>query len=165
MKKIDTILQERGQEYGDFTKCSEVTQLLMDATCYLDYSPYLSSNENKVLFFVLEKMSRILNNPQLCSKSVEEIKATDSFVDIIGYVTLLLNNQTSKILRNKEDFSIPQSNISYFNTIKEVSSNLNEQIAQEFETLLKGVHFVICDRLKGQIPTYSHFQHFLNIQR
>lgn len=77
---IKEVLTERGINYGEFPQHAEITQALKDVM--VPYRDKLSNSQKECLEMVFHKIGRILNG---------EPDYLDSWVDIIGYVQLVIN--------------------------------------------------------------------------
>jgi len=74
---IDKILEERGNNYGEFKAHAEITQNLKK-----ELNDKLSPSQRESLEMIFHKIGRILNgNPNY----------VDSWVDIVGYAQLIVN--------------------------------------------------------------------------
>jgi len=85
MQSIDNILEERGQNYGSFVTfaelCQQLKELSRETNKTGDFSP-LSPTEREAFDMILHKICRIINGNELF---------LDSWVDIVGYTKLALN--------------------------------------------------------------------------
>lgn len=82
MTDINKVLEERGQNYGDFEQHAYITQSLKEVAQervdWKDLCPYMQES----LDMIFHKIGRILNgNPYYL----------DSWVDIVGYAQLVVN--------------------------------------------------------------------------
>jgi hypothetical protein len=78
--KIDETLTERQSQYGDFDKHAEITQRIKRAMTDSANWTNLDDDKKECLEMVAHKIGRILNG---------DPNFHDSWLDIIGYVTLI----------------------------------------------------------------------------
>lgn len=78
-KSVETILKERGKQYGDFTKNGIISQSLKE--CIREAQP-LPSYQMEALDLICTKISRILSG---------NFNYVDNWDDIAGYATLVAN--------------------------------------------------------------------------
>ena len=84
---IDNILLERGNNYGKFIDHSRISQNLKNEMRAVKGYDDMSSDKKEALEMIQHKIARILNgNPNYI----------DSWVDIIGYAQLVVNNLNDK---------------------------------------------------------------------
>lgn len=77
---IETTLEERGSQYGDFSGHSQVTQALKQAMASHPNYASLSSDKKEALEMIQHKIGRIINgNPDY----------KDSWADLAGYALLV----------------------------------------------------------------------------
>ena len=82
MKNIQDVLEERGERYGEFEGHAYITQSLKEIMYSVDGWHRLNHSQREALEMVAHKIGRILNgDPQYL----------DSWVDIIGYTQLVVN--------------------------------------------------------------------------
>jgi len=83
LSEIDEILNERGARYGAFNRHAAITQLLKDAMkVHEEDWMRLSASKKECLEMIQHKIGRIING---------DSNYLDSWVDIIGYVQLIIN--------------------------------------------------------------------------
>ena len=84
---IDEVLKERGDRYGDFGDHAEIAQgfkkIMMNSRSWMDLTP--SMKQTMEMF--ADKMARILNGDPFYD---------DSWIDIIGYSQLIVNQLHQK---------------------------------------------------------------------
>lgn len=78
--KIDEILKERGQRYGDFTEHARISQSLKDVVWHecKEMRPF----QKEALEMILHKVARIING---------DPDYDDSWKDIAGYAQLVVD--------------------------------------------------------------------------
>lgn len=79
---IETVIQQRGNVYGDFSGTSLVSQNIKSAMRHSPNWQKLPEDMKEALEMVALKISRILNG---------DPSYPDNVVDIIGYMQLVLN--------------------------------------------------------------------------
>lgn len=85
---IQVVLKERGSKYGDFKIHAKITQDLKRVFEKYEYSKKLSDTQKEALDMIAHKIGRILNgNPNYI----------DSWVDIVGYAQLVVNELKNDI--------------------------------------------------------------------
>ncbi len=80
---MELILADRGEKYGDFSELARISQNIKTA---MEDSPnwlHLSPDKKAALTMVTLKLGRILNG---------DAEYIDNYVDICGYVTLIIRN-------------------------------------------------------------------------
>ncbi len=82
MSNINETLEQRGQNYGDFTKHAIISQCLEDIMRAHGWDK-LSSDKKEALKMIVHKIARIING---------DPNYKDSWVDIAGYAQLVVNN-------------------------------------------------------------------------
>ena len=85
MTEIKTILEERGQRYGQFSGQAQVAQAIKKAM-QLD-NPKLADDQREALEMIANKIGRILNG---------DPDYADSWVDIAGYAKLVADRLQQK---------------------------------------------------------------------
>ena len=89
--KIEEILAERGQHYGDFEDNAMVAQTIKQALREAQGWEFLSYKQAEALEMIAHKMARIVNG---------DSTYVDSWTDIIGYARLveqgMLNEQVEE---------------------------------------------------------------------
>lgn len=86
MKNIDEILEQRGQEYGDFkVNC----QKLLDFA--KDFKSQELEHNNALGFYLSLKLAR-LHYALSSGKTLQELQNSDSYIDLCGYVKLIKQN-------------------------------------------------------------------------
>jgi hypothetical protein len=86
-KDIQEILTERGGNYGSFESHADITQELKDVLRKAPKWSRLSNDKKEALEMTMHKIGRILNG---------DPEYLDSWVDIVGYNQLVVNNLTHK---------------------------------------------------------------------
>jgi len=79
---IQTTLQQRGNRYGDFDEHARITQELKNIMIYTPQWENLTPSMREALEMIAHKIGRILNGDPFYD---------DSWVDISGYSTLVVN--------------------------------------------------------------------------
>ena len=91
--KIEDILEERGNQYGNFNGTAIVSQSLK-ATIYSaldERSRFLTHDQQEALDMICHKIGRIVNgNPDYA----------DNWIDIAGYAMLIANRLPSEQAKN-----------------------------------------------------------------
>lgn len=82
MTDIKAVLKERGDRYGSFKNHAEITQQIKEALYRGSSWVELSDPQLEALEMVAHKMGRIVNG---------DPNYLDSWVDIIGYVQLVVD--------------------------------------------------------------------------
>lgn len=86
MANIQEILTERGNNYGAFPKHAHITQVLKEVMRRAPSWDAMDADQMEALEMVAHKIGRILNgNPNYL----------DSWVDIAGYITLVIDRLQS----------------------------------------------------------------------
>lgn len=84
--KIEHILSERGNNYGDFRDQAIISQSFKHIIA--EFGEDLSTSQREALEMIVHKIARILNgNPNY----------KDSWVDIVGYAQLVVNELESDV--------------------------------------------------------------------
>lgn len=79
---VQDILDERGTRYGVFATHAEITQRIKAEMRETPNWPHLSHSQREALEMVAHKIGRILNG---------DPNYADSWVDIVGYTQLVVN--------------------------------------------------------------------------
>lgn len=95
MKHIQDVLEERGERYGEFEGHAYITQNLKEVMYSVDGWHRLTMSQREALEMVAHKIGRILNG---------DPEYLDSWVDIIGYTQLVVNQL---VLKEKTDGANP----------------------------------------------------------
>jgi len=83
--KINNILQERGNNYGSFRTQGFLSQQLKTAMSFHMGYASLSASQKEALEMIQHKIARIING---------NANYVDSWVDIAGYATLIVDELT-----------------------------------------------------------------------
>jgi hypothetical protein len=84
---LKQILQERGSRYGPFTTHAEISQNIKRAIFKYKTRKELSADKIEALEMIAHKIARIING---------DPEYVDSWEDIAGYATLVVNNLKEK---------------------------------------------------------------------
>lgn len=87
MTEIQTVLAERGSRYGAFSGHAQITQDLKSIMREAPKWDYLTDSQKEALEMVAHKIGRVLNG---------DPNYADSWVDIEGYVHLVVNQLEGK---------------------------------------------------------------------
>jgi hypothetical protein len=87
MSEIHQVLAERGARYGAFSGHAEITQGLKEIMHHTPNWAYLTKSQRETLEMVAHKIGRILNG---------DPAYLDSWVDIIGYTQLIVDQLEGK---------------------------------------------------------------------
>lgn len=86
---VKELLEERGNRYGDYTDVSSTSQKLKDVVRNTDNWDRMPMYQRESIDMLCNKLSRILNG---------DYRYQDSWVDIIGYVQLVLDQLNERRL-------------------------------------------------------------------
>jgi hypothetical protein len=81
MPRIDEILEERGYKYGDYSEDARISQSIKAVMRNTPNWNGLSDDKKETLEMMAKKVARILNG---------DPEHDDSWVDVVGYVTLTI---------------------------------------------------------------------------
>jgi hypothetical protein len=84
---IDKVLQERGERYGDYKSTAFISQTLKNTMRECRSWDRMTSAQREGLEMIQHKIARILNG---------DPKYMDSWVDIVGYATLIVESMEDK---------------------------------------------------------------------
>jgi hypothetical protein len=84
---IDKVLQERGERYGDYKSTAFISQTLKNTMRECRSWDRMTSAQREGLEMIQHKIARILHG---------DPKYMDSWVDIVGYATLIVESMEDK---------------------------------------------------------------------
>jgi hypothetical protein len=84
---IEKVLQERGERYGDYKSTAFISQTLKNTMRECRSWDRMTSAQREGLEMIQHKIARILNG---------DPKYMDSWVDIVGYATLIVESMEDK---------------------------------------------------------------------
>jgi hypothetical protein len=87
MTDINEVLAERGSRYGKFEDHARISRNLKDAMMNEPGWERLADDQKEALDMTQHKVARIING---------DSNYLDSWVDIVGYVQLVINRLTGK---------------------------------------------------------------------
>lgn len=87
MEPIEVTLNDRGKKYGQFKDHAQIAQDLKNIMQLTPNWSNLSKDKKEALDMIQHKVARILNG---------DPEYLDSWVDIIGYTQLVINNIENK---------------------------------------------------------------------
>lgn len=105
MTEINSILDERGNRYGDFASNATTTQLIKQAINLGDTADKLAFYQRESLEMIAHKISRIVNG---------DANYMDSWVDIVGYAQLVIDKlqhdkDEIQALLNDTNYIVPEN--------------------------------------------------------
>lgn len=105
MTEINSILDERGNRYGDFASNATTTQLIKQAMNLGDTADKLAFYQRESLEMIAHKISRIVNG---------DANYMDSWVDIVGYAQLVIDKlqhdkDEIQALLNDTNYIVPEN--------------------------------------------------------